>query len=34
MTHTQQYLDQARQMQALSLTVHLPLVLERCDQGP
>jgi cytochrome d ubiquinol oxidase subunit I len=26
MTHTQQYLDQARQMQALSLTVHLPLV--------
>jgi cytochrome bd ubiquinol oxidase subunit I len=26
MTHPQQYLDQARQMQALSLTVHLPLV--------
>src|SRR5271155_6206166 len=26
MIHTQQYLDQARQMQALSLTVHLPLV--------
>jgi cytochrome d ubiquinol oxidase subunit I len=26
MTHAQQYLDQARQMQALSLTVHLPLV--------
>jgi hypothetical protein len=26
MTHAQQYIDQARQMQALSLTVHLPLV--------